>query len=151
MVVSPFSVIRHPDGGCIDFGVESQLHIIPVLRGVVVINIRWYVVFIIFNLHGLLHLCSMDGHIRTIVVLPVVTHLIYGHDFWRLTQQWLLFLCLLSRSLYCWLDLFPTKADSVFPFSVWFFLFVILTRRGDVKSGGMYHHWDISFRPPLSW
>ena len=44
MVVSLFSVVCHPDGGVIDLGVEGQLHIFSVLRGIVVINVRWDVV-----------------------------------------------------------------------------------------------------------
>ena len=75
-VVSPFSIICHPDGGCIDLGVEGQLHIFSVLRGIVVINVRQDVVLFSFNFHGRLYLCSVDGNIGTIVVLSVVTCLV---------------------------------------------------------------------------
>ena len=49
MVVSSFSVICHPDGGCIDLSVEGQLHIISVLRVIVIINVRRDVVLFGFN------------------------------------------------------------------------------------------------------
>ena len=76
MVVSLFSVICHPDGGRIDLGVEGQLHIISVLWGIVVINVRRDVVLFSFNFHGRIHLCSMDGNVGTIVVLLAVACLV---------------------------------------------------------------------------
>ena len=76
MVVSPFSVVCHPDGGRIDLHVEGQLHIISVLRDIVVINVRQDVVLFSFNFHGRLHLCGVDGNVGTIVVLPAVACLI---------------------------------------------------------------------------
>ena len=76
MVVSSFSVICHPDGGRIDLGVEGQLHIISVLWVIVVINVRWDVVLFGFNFHCWLYLCSMDGDVGTIVVLPAVARLV---------------------------------------------------------------------------
>ena len=76
MVVSLFSVICHPHGSHIDLGVEGQLHIISVLRGIVVINVQQDVVLFSFNFHGRLHLCGMDGNIGTIVVLSVVACLV---------------------------------------------------------------------------
>ena len=75
-VVSSFSVVCHPDGGRIDLGVEGQLHIISVLRVIVVINVWRELVLFGFNFHGQLHLCSMDGDVGTIVVLPVVACLV---------------------------------------------------------------------------
>ena len=76
MVVSSFSVICHPDGGCIDLSMEGQLHIISVLRVIVVINVRRDVVLFGFNFHGWLHLCSVDGDVGTIVVLLAVVRLV---------------------------------------------------------------------------
>ena len=75
-VVSSFSVVCHPDGSCIDLGVEGQLHIISVLRVIVVINVRWDVVLFGFNFHGQLHLCGVDGDAGTIVVLLAVACLV---------------------------------------------------------------------------
>ena len=76
-VISPFSVISHSDGSCIDLGVESHFHIIPVLQGVIIIDLRRNVILFGLNLHGRFHLCSMDGDVGTVVVvLPVVMRLI---------------------------------------------------------------------------
>ena len=81
-VVSSFSVICHPDGGCIDLSVEGQLHIISVLQVIVVINVRWDVVLFGFNFYGRLHLCGVDGDVGTIVVLPTVACLVLMTIIW---------------------------------------------------------------------
>ena len=91
-VVSSFGVICHPDGGCIDLGVEGQLHIISVLRVIVIINVRWDVVLFGFNFHGQLHLCGMDGDVGTIVVLPAVACLV----FMTIIQPLLVWICVVS-------------------------------------------------------
>ena len=76
-IISPFGVISHSDGGCIDLGVESHFYIIPVLRGVIIIDVRQNIILFSLNLHGRLHLCSVDGDVGTVVVvLPAITHLI---------------------------------------------------------------------------
>ena len=82
MVISSFSVICHPDGSCIDFGVEGQLHIISVLWVIVIINVRLDVVLFGFNFHGRLHLCGMDGDVGTIIVLPAVVCLVLMTIIW---------------------------------------------------------------------
>ena len=62
MIISPFGVISHSAGSHIDFCVESHFYIIPVLRGVIIIDVRWNI---------------MDGDIGTVVVvLLVAMHLI---------------------------------------------------------------------------
>ena len=72
-IISPFGVISHSDGGHIDLGVESHFYIIPVLRGIIIIDVRWNIILFGLNLHGRLHLCSVDGDIGTVVVvLPVM-------------------------------------------------------------------------------
>ena len=77
MIISPFSVISHSDGGHIDLSVESHFYIVPVLRGIIIIDVRWNIILFGSNLHGRLHLCSMDGDVGTVVVvLPAITHLI---------------------------------------------------------------------------
>ena len=81
-VVSSFSVICHPDGSCIDLGVEGQLHIISVLRVIVIINVRWDVVLFGFNFHGRFHLCGVDGDVGTIIVLLVVACLVLMTIIW---------------------------------------------------------------------
>ena len=92
MVVSPLSVICHPDGGRIDHGVEGQLHIFPVLRGIVIINVQWDVVLFSFNFHGRLYLCGVDGNIGTIVVLMTVTFLVLM----TITKPTLVWICVVS-------------------------------------------------------
>ena len=92
MVVSSFSVICHPDGSRIDLSVECQLHIISVLRVIVIINVRQDGVLFGFNFHGWLHLCSMDGDVGTIVVLPVVACLVLM----TIVQPPLVWICVVS-------------------------------------------------------
>ena len=92
MVVSLFSVICHPDGGRIDLGVEGQLHIISVLWVIVIINVWWDVVLFSFNFHGWFHLCGVDGDVGTIVVLPVVAHLVLM----TIIQPSLVWICVVS-------------------------------------------------------
>ena len=76
-VISPFSVISHSDGSRINLGVESHFYIIPVLLGVIIVDIQWDIILFDLNFHGRLHLCGMDGDIGTaVVVLPVETRLI---------------------------------------------------------------------------
>ena len=82
MVVLSFSVVCHPDGSCIDLGVEGQLHIISVLWVIVIINVWQDVVLFGFNFHGQLHLCSVDGDVGTIVVLPAVPCLVLMTIIW---------------------------------------------------------------------
>ena len=76
MVISLFGVISHSDGGCIDLGVESHFYIISVLRGIIIINVRQNIILFSLNLHGRLHLCSVDGDVGTVVVLSAITHLV---------------------------------------------------------------------------
>ena len=77
MIILLFSVISHSDGSHIDLSVESHFHIIPVLRGVIIIDVWQNVILFGLNLHSRFHLCSMVGDIGTVVVvLPAVTHLI---------------------------------------------------------------------------
>ena len=99
MVVSSFSVICHPDGGHIDLSVEGQLHIISVLRVIVVINVRRDVVLFGFNFHCQLHLCSVDGDVGTIVVLPAVVCLVLM----TIIRPLLVWICVVSsvRGLAC--------------------------------------------------
>ena len=76
-VISPFGVISHSDGSRIDLSVESHLYVVPVLRGVIIIDVRRNVILLGLNLHGGFHLCSMDGDVGTVVVvLLVITCLI---------------------------------------------------------------------------
>ena len=76
-VISLFSVISHSDSGHINLSVESHLYIVPVLRGVIIIDVWWNIILFGLNFHGRFHLCSMYGDVGTIVVvLPVITHLI---------------------------------------------------------------------------
>ena len=76
-VISPFSVISYSDGDRVDLSVESHFHVIPVLQGVIIIDVRQNVILFGLNLHGRFYLCSVDGDIGTVVVvLPAVTHLI---------------------------------------------------------------------------
>ena len=91
-VVSSFSVICHPDGSCIDLGVEGLLHIISVLWVIVVINVWQDVVLFGFNFNGRLHLCGVDGDVGTIIVLPAVAHLVL------MTINWpsLVWICVVS-------------------------------------------------------
>ena len=98
-VVSSFSVVCHPDGGCIDLGVEGQLHVISVLRVIVVINVWQDVVLFSFNFHGWLHLCSVDGDVGTIVVLLAVVCLVLM----TIIQPSLVWICVVSsvRGLAC--------------------------------------------------
>ena len=98
-VVSWFSVVCHPDGGCIDLGVEGQLHIISVLQVIVMINVWQDVVLFGFNFHGRLHLCGVDGDVGTIVVLPAVACLVLMTIIWPL----LVWICVVSsvRGLAC--------------------------------------------------
>ena len=91
-VVSSFSVICHPDGGCIDLGVEGQLHIISVLRVILIINVRRDVVLFGFNFHGRLHLCGVDGDVGTIVVLLAVACLVLM----TIIQPPLVWICVVS-------------------------------------------------------
>ena len=82
-VISAFSVISHSDGGHIDLGVESHLYIVPVLWGIIIIDVWWDVVLFGLNLHGRLHLCGMDSYVGTVVViLLAVTHLILMIVIW---------------------------------------------------------------------
>ena len=67
MVLSSFSIISHPYGSSIDFCIKSQLCVVPVLYGVVVINVLGNVVFLSLDLHSRLHLCGMDADISIIV------------------------------------------------------------------------------------
>ena len=99
MVVSSFIVVCHPDGSCIDLSVEGQLHIISVLPVIVVINVWWDVVLFGFNFDGRLHLCSMDGDVGTIVVLPVVARLVLM----TIIRPSLVWICVVSsvRGLAC--------------------------------------------------
>ena len=77
MVISPFGVISHSDGSRIDLGVESHFYIVPVLRGIIIIDIRWDVVLFSLNLHSRLHLCGMDSDVGTVVIiLPAVTSVV---------------------------------------------------------------------------
>ena len=77
MVISPFGVISHSDGSHIDLGVESHFYVIPILQGVIIIDVLWDVVLFGLNLHSRLHLCSMDSDIGTVVIiLLMVTCLI---------------------------------------------------------------------------
>ena len=77
MIISPFSVISHSDGGHIDLSVESHFYIVPVLQGIIIINVQWNIILFGLYLHGRLHLCSVDGDIGTVaVVLPAITCLI---------------------------------------------------------------------------
>ena len=77
MIILPFSVISHSDGGRIDLGVESHFYIVPVLQGVIIIDVRWNLILFGLNLHCRLHLCSVDGDVGTVViVLPVIMCLI---------------------------------------------------------------------------
>ena len=77
MVISPFGVISHSDGGHIDLSVESHFYIIPVLWGIIIINVWQNIILFSLNLHGRLHLCSMDGDVGTVVVvLPAITCLV---------------------------------------------------------------------------
>ena len=82
MIISPFGVIGHSDGSRIDLGVESHFYIIPVLRGVIVIDVQWNIILFCLNLHGRLHLCGVDGNVGTVVVLPAVMHLILMIVIW---------------------------------------------------------------------
>ena len=92
MVVLSFSVICHPDGSCIDLSVEGQLHIISVLQVIVIINVWRDVVLFGFNFHGRLHLCSVDGDVGTIVVLPAVVCLVLMTIIWPM----LVWICVVS-------------------------------------------------------
>ena len=77
MVISPFGVISHSDGGHIDLGVESHFYVVPVLWGIIIIDVRQIIILFGLNLHGRLHLCSVDGDVGTVVVvLPVITCLV---------------------------------------------------------------------------
>ena len=91
-VVSSFGVVCHPDGSHIDLGVEGQLHIIFVLQVIVIINVRRDVVLFGFNFHGRLHLCSVDGDVGTIVVLPAVACLVLM----TIIQPTLVWICVVS-------------------------------------------------------
>ena len=83
MVISPFSVISHSDGSHIDLGVESHFYIIPILRGIIVIDVWWDVVLFGLNLHSRLHLGGVDSNVGTVVViLPAVMHLILMVVIW---------------------------------------------------------------------
>ena len=83
MVISLFGVISHSDGGCIDLSVESHFYIVPILCGIIIIDILWDVVLFGLNLHRRLHLCSMDGNVETVVViLPAVTCLVLVVVIW---------------------------------------------------------------------
>ena len=83
MVISLFGVISHSDGGCIDLGVESHLYVIPVLQGVIIIDVWWNVILFGLNLHSRLYLCSVDGDIGTVVVvLPAITCLVLMIVIW---------------------------------------------------------------------
>ena len=76
-VILPFSVISHSDGGHIDLGVESYLYIVPVLRGVIIIDVWQNIILFGLNFHGRFHLCSMYGDVGTVVVvLPAIMRLI---------------------------------------------------------------------------
>ena len=126
-VVSSFSVICHPDGGCIDLGVEGQLHIISVLRVIVIINLRWDVVLFGFNFQGRFHLCGMDGDVGTIVVLPAVVCLVLM----TIIQPLLVWICVVSsvqglarRRRVCLSVLCPSA-----PMVLSFILFTLIARR----------------------
>ena len=83
MIISLFGVISHSDDSCIDLGVESHFYIIPVLWGIIIINVWWNIILFGLNLHGRLHLCSMDGDVGTVVVvLPAIVHLILMIVIW---------------------------------------------------------------------
>ena len=69
MVISPFGVISHSDGGHIDLSVESHFYIISILCSIIIIDILWDVVLFGMNLHSRLHLCGMDGNVGTVVVV----------------------------------------------------------------------------------
>ena len=82
-VISPFGVISHSDGGCIDLSIESHFYIIPILHGIIIIDILWDVVLLSLNLHSRLHLCGMDGNVGTVVViLPAVACLVLVVVIW---------------------------------------------------------------------
>ena len=82
-VVLPFHVISHPDGSGVDLCVEGHLHIVPILHGVVIVDVLWDVVLLSLNLHGRLHLCGMDGDVRVGVgILPAVVCLILLGVIW---------------------------------------------------------------------
>ena len=72
MVISPFGVISHSDGSCIDLSVESHFYIVPVLWGIIIIDVWQNIILFGLNLHGRLHLCSVDGDVRTVVVVLLV-------------------------------------------------------------------------------
>ena len=87
-VILPFSVISHSDGSRIDPSVESHFYIIPVLWGIIIIDIWWDVVLLGLNLHSRLHLCGMDSDVGTvIIILPVVMHLILMVVIWSLLMR----------------------------------------------------------------
>ena len=69
MVTSPFGVVSHSDGSCIDLSVESHFYIVPVLRGFIIIDVQWDVVLFSLNLHGRLHLCGVDSNIGTVIII----------------------------------------------------------------------------------
>ena len=76
MIISPFGVISHSDGDHIDLGVESHFYIVPVLWGIIIIDVQWNIILFSLYLHGRFYLCSVDGDVGTAVVLPAITHLI---------------------------------------------------------------------------
>ena len=83
MVISLFGVISHSDGSHIDLSVESHFYIVPILRGIIIIDILWDVVLFGLNLHSRFHLCSVDGNVGTVVVvLPAVVHLVLMVVIW---------------------------------------------------------------------
>ena len=83
MIISPFGVISHSDGSCIDLGVESNFYVVPVLQGIIIIDVWQNIILFGLNFHGRLHLCSMDGDVGTVVVvLPEITHLILMIVIW---------------------------------------------------------------------
>ena len=82
-VILPFGVISHSDGSCIDLGVESHFYIIPILQGIIIIDVLWDVVLFSLNLHSRLHLYGMDSNIGTVVIiLPMVMCLILMIVIW---------------------------------------------------------------------
>ena len=52
MVISPFDVISHSDGGCIDLGVKSHSHIVSILWGAIIVDVLWDVCLFGLNLHN---------------------------------------------------------------------------------------------------
>ena len=71
-VFSLFSIISHAYGSSIDFCVEGQFSVIPILYRVVIIDVLGDVVFLSLYLHSGLYLCGMDGDIGIIIVVSII-------------------------------------------------------------------------------